>query len=66
MLVQEEAAMKAKIEITYDNGTDEVRRFDTTEGAIEFLRLCEARYQAERRGELSPERPRLSSFGMLP
>ena len=58
--------MTTKIEITYDDGTDEVRRFDTTADAIEFLRLCEARYQAERRGDVLAERPRLRSFGMLP
>jgi hypothetical protein len=58
--------MKAKIEITYDNGRSEVRHFETDKEAIEALRLCEARYQAERRGETPPERTRLKSFLMLP
>ena len=58
--------MKAKIEITYDDGTAEIRRFPSTEDAIKALRLCEVRYQAERRGETPTERPRLQSFLMLP
>lgn len=58
--------MKAKIEITYEDGTGEVRQYETTTEAVGFLRLCEVRYQAERRGDAPPERPRLRSFGMLP
>jgi hypothetical protein len=58
--------MNAKIEITYDDGTDEVRRFDSTAEAIEFLRLCEARYQMERWSLAPNNRPRLLSFAMLP
>ena len=58
--------MKTKIEITYDDGSDEIRRFDTFAEAIAFLRLCEARYQTERRGDVATDRPRLRSFQLLP
>ena len=58
--------MKANIEITYNDGTSEVRRFPSMEDAIKALRLCEVRYQAERRGETPPERPTLHSFLILP
>jgi hypothetical protein len=54
-----------KIEITYTDGSSEVRRFATDDEAIEFLRLCNVRYWAERR-EMRAPGARINSFEMLP
>lgn len=58
--------MNAKTEVTYTDGSSEVRRFETVADAIDFLRLCEARYQMQRRGLIDDARPGVLSFEMLP
>jgi hypothetical protein len=39
--------MQTKVQVTYNDGSDEIRRFDTMEDAIEFLKLCEDRFAHE-------------------
>ncbi len=51
--------MRTKIQITYTDGTDEVRRFETVEDAIEFLQLCEELYR-------TPGFLDIESFEVLP
>ena len=55
-----------KVEITYSDGSSEVRRFATDDQAIEFLRLCNVRYWAERREFRAGREARINSFEILP
>ena len=61
--------MKAKVQITYMDGSDEIRRFDTLADALDFLTLCEEMFQHQHRthrgnGHSSPTA--IASFEMLP
>jgi hypothetical protein len=55
-----------KIEITYTDGSSEVQRFGTDDEAIEFLRLCNVRYWADRRERRAGNGARINSFEILP
>ena len=51
--------MQTKVQITYTNGTDEVRRFETLEDAIAFIQLCEELFR-------TPGMSDIESFEVLP
>ena len=55
-----------KVEITYSDGSSEVRRFATDDETIEFLRLCNVHYWAERREFRAGREARINSFEILP
>jgi hypothetical protein len=45
-MTQQAAATKAKVEIIYKDGESEVRRFTSTDDALDFLAHLEDAYQA--------------------